>query len=183
MLKPGLSSECHSQSLQPPSKWCRQSPILIASPAKPRGEKHLHANTNDPLATVCTLAMVFWMHSNCRETRHRAVANHQLHCSTQALEGGVMCVGYQLFCFCGLLVCYCYCHCFSYQAKWMLMNSDQDYCINRFAVKKLKSINHFPHNSSVYRPSTIPTESTHLWQRWLIPCNQPSTFSWNNCNP
>lgn len=51
----GLSSECHSQSMQPPSQCCRQRAILIAPPVKPMGGKHLHANTNDPVATVSTL--------------------------------------------------------------------------------------------------------------------------------
>lgn len=103
-----------------------------------------------------------------QKTGLRGLANQQLYCKhTQALGLDVMCVGYQLFCFCGLLVCKRYCYSPLHQAKLMLMNSGQDimYSINIFGEKKLKSFLSFPHKSSVYKLSAILPESTHRWQQ------------------
>lgn len=83
-----------------------------------------------------------------------------------------------------MLVCDCHCHRSLYQAKLMLMNSARDlmYCINRFAVKTLKSFLSFPQLLSiqtVYHPRSIHSSLSAS----LIPCNQSSTFNLNNYNP
>lgn len=70
----------------------------MAPPVSPRGEKHLHANTNDPLATASVLWYGILRARQPLKTSHRGLANQKLHCtSKQASEVAVMCAGYQLF--------------------------------------------------------------------------------------
>lgn len=70
----------------------------MAPPVRPQGEKHLHANTNDPLVTAGALWYGILRARQPLKTRHRGLANQKLHCSSkQASEVAVMCAGYQLF--------------------------------------------------------------------------------------